>query len=103
MCHVLVHPASIEPVGVKNETTKLKGFVVPGVRFIPTRVAEVGSLRSYCSKNGISKQRKGSKKTLADAIAAKCMLYLEAVAQGKEEEFMTETPITIAMSTSISS
>jgi hypothetical protein len=31
------------------------------------------------------------------------MLYLEAVAQGKEEEFMTETPIPIAMSTSISS
>ena len=88
--NVRVHAASIEPVGVKNETTKLKGFAVKGVGFIPTKAADVGSLRSFCSKNNIPKQRKGSKKTLADAIAAKCVLYLEAVAQGKEEEFMTD-------------
>lgn len=71
-----------------EKNTKLKGFVIPSVGFIPVANANVDSLRAFLAKMKITGGRHGKKKYLADEIATKRGLFEQADAQGWADEFI---------------
>ena len=79
--------ASIAPVGTSSETTKLKGFAVPGVGLTQQGIGR--RFPEIILQQRLPKQRNGNK-ALVGSIAARRVEYLEAVAHGKEDEFTND-------------
>lgn len=93
----------------------MKGFVFLGVGFVETQVVPVGSLRTFCSHNGVGSKSqlvdgklvmvrasKLTKKNAADAIAAKFPEYELSNARGQGDEF-SRMPIAVSKIISIRS
>lgn len=85
--NVRVHVASIAPVGTSSETTKLKGFAVPGAGLTQQGIGR--RFPEIILQQRLPKQRNGNK-ALVGSIAARRVEYLEAVAHGKEDEFTND-------------